>query len=102
MVGRLAGERPAREDVLHADLSVVLRRHIRRLPARQQAALVLRHLENMAYPRIAELMEIDQSTVRVLVRNAREALRQALTRENPEWANTRTSLPRGRANEAEL
>ena len=72
--------------VLKEELSSLLREHIRKLPERQQTALVLRHLENMAYSQIAQLMQIGESTVRVLVRNAREGLRGALSRQNPEWA----------------
>jgi RNA polymerase sigma-70 factor (ECF subfamily) len=82
----LATEAATEHAVQHAELSDALRRLIRRLPERQQVAIVLRHLEEMGYAQIAELMEIGESTVRVLVRNAREALRRALTDENPDWA----------------
>lgn len=81
--GRETGSPEGR--VLQEELSSLLREHIRKLPERQQTALVLRHLEHMAYSQIAQLMQIGESTVRVLVRNAREALRGALSRQNPEW-----------------
>ena len=63
-----------------------LRRLIAELPPRQRAALVLRHLEGMAYDEIADVMEISASTVRVLVRNGREALREAMLAARPGWS----------------
>lgn len=68
------------------ELSGLLGHLIRRLPDRQQAALVLRHLENMSYEAIAEIMQISPSTVRVQVRNGRETLRQMILAEHPDWA----------------
>jgi RNA polymerase sigma-70 factor (ECF subfamily) len=83
---------PAPPDAALADeLNDVLRRLIMRLPRRQQIALVLRHLEGMEYEAIASLMEAAESTVRVLVRNARETLRRWMIAEHPEWA----TAPRG-------
>lgn len=59
----------------------MLRRAIAELPVRQQTALVLRDLEQLSYREAADLMEVSQSTVRVLVRNAREGLRERLMQE---------------------
>jgi RNA polymerase sigma-70 factor (ECF subfamily) len=57
-----------REDVqaLHAALE--------QLPTQQQIAVTLRHLEGMEYVRIAEIMDVAESTVRFHVRQARLAL----------------------------
>ena len=64
----------------------LVRRMIGTLPERQQMALVLRHLEEMSYRQIAETMDISESTARVQVRNAREALRRAILKRDPAWA----------------
>ena len=68
------------------ELGDVLRRLIGTLPERQQTAIVLRHLENMDYRAIGELLGISESTARVHVRNGREALRRAVIQEHPEWS----------------
>ena len=64
---------------------------IKALPERQQTALILRHLEDMSYAEIAEMMQITESTARVQVRNAREALRAAIAEKSPDWAGEPTS-----------
>ena len=51
-----------------------LRAAIEQLPTQQQIAVTLRHLEGMEYPRIAEIMDVAESTVRFHVRQARLAL----------------------------
>ncbi len=48
------------------------------LPDRQRMALTLRHLCGMEYSEVADVMEIRESTARVLVRAARENLRRLL------------------------
>ena len=70
------------------ELSRIVKELIVSLPERQQTALVLRHLEQMDYPAIAAVMQIAESTVRVLVRSAREALRKAILERYPEWAES--------------
>ena len=55
------------------------------LPERQRTAMVLRHLEELDYSEVADVMGIAASTARVLVRNAREGLRQELLRRDPDW-----------------
>lgn len=57
-----------------------VRSAIDRLPERQRTAIILRHLENLGYPEIAELMDVSESTARVQVRNGRENLRRILVR----------------------
>lgn len=61
-----------------ADERARLREAIVSLPDRQRSALVLRDLEQLSYREAADAMQIAESTVRVLVRNARDALREKL------------------------
>jgi RNA polymerase sigma-70 factor (ECF subfamily) len=65
-------------DVLAAladnEMNARMRAAISQLPERQQAAIVLRHLEEMSYVEIAGVLGVTESTVRVQVRNARENL----------------------------
>ena len=100
----MAPEAIARETATHqtpatgwsdAELAQVIRRLIPTLPEKQQTAIVLRHLENLDYAAIGELMGITESTARVHVRNAREALRRQIVNEYPEWA------PPGRESEGQ-
>ena len=69
------------------ELGGILKTLLAELPEKQRTALVLRHLEGMAYRRIAEVMEISESTARVHVRAAREALREMIVKRYPEWAD---------------
>lgn len=75
-------------DLGTTELSRIVRELIASLPERQQTALVLRHLEQMEYPSIAAVMQIAESTVRVHVRAAREALRKAILKRYPQWAES--------------
>lgn len=59
---------------------------IEQLPPQQRVAVTLRHLEGMSYDRIAHILEIAPSTVRVHVRDAREAIREAVMKRYPEFA----------------
>jgi RNA polymerase sigma-70 factor (ECF subfamily) len=70
---------------LAAEQRTALVEAIGRLPEKQQSVLVLRELEQMPYREIAELLEMNESTVRVQARNARESLR-AMLRPDPEEA----------------
>ncbi|NOT02014.1 MAG: RNA polymerase sigma factor [Phycisphaerales bacterium] len=76
---------PADHAAIALERAAVLRRAIDELPPKQRAAVTLRHLEGMEYERIAEIMEIAPATVRVHVRDAREALRVRLVREYSDW-----------------
>lgn len=73
------------------ELSGMVKELIKTLPERQQTALILRHLEDMSYAEIAEMMRITESTARVQVRNARESLREAIAEKSPDWAAEPTS-----------
>jgi RNA polymerase sigma-70 factor, ECF subfamily len=67
------------------ELVALLRTLIDELPDRQRTAIILRHLESMDYQRIAHVMEVSESTVRVHVRAARESLRRMVLERHPEW-----------------
>lgn len=77
-----------------AEMAGHLREQIQRLPEGQQIALVLRHLEELPYAEVAELMGVSESTARVQVRNAREALRAGLAPDAP-VDRSRTAASRG-------
>lgn len=72
--------------VTTTELKELLRQMIARLPERQHAVLVLRHLEGQSYGRIAETLGMSESTARVQARNAREALRRMMLERYPDWA----------------
>jgi len=65
-----------------SEFSESVRTAIDRLPQRQRTALVLRHLEELGYAEIAQLMGVSESTARVQVRNARDNLRRILEKTN--------------------
>lgn len=78
---RLASETEARVEL--SETAATVRSALQSLPQRQQLAIVLRDLEQLEYPAIAEIMEIRESTVRALVRDARDALRARLAASQP-------------------
>lgn len=67
------------EDAAQREQTQRMRLLLERLPERQRIAVVLRHLEELPYEDVAEIMEITQSTARVLVRDGRERLRVLLS-----------------------
>ncbi len=83
--------KPENDTLARGELSGMVKEMITALPERQQTALVLRHLEDMSYAEIAEMMGVAESTARVQVRNAREALRAAIAEKSPDWAAEPTS-----------
>ncbi len=68
-----------------AELGDLMRRLLTNLPEQQRAAMTLRHIERLDYPRIAQVMAISESTVRAHVRAGREALRKMIQTRHPEW-----------------
>ncbi|UCG33628.1 MAG: RNA polymerase sigma factor [Phycisphaerales bacterium] len=66
------------QDAARREETQMLRAAIERLPTQQQIAVTLRHLEGMEYSRIAEIMDVAESTVRFHVRQARLALAASL------------------------
>ncbi len=79
---------PAAAPADASELAEVLRSVIPALPEKQQTAIVLRHLENMDYAAIGEVMGISESTARVHVRNGKESLRRLIAARYPEWARS--------------
>ena len=69
----------------NAELGDLMRRLLTTLPEQQRAAITLRHIERLDYPRIAQVMAISESTVRAHVRAGREALRKLIQTRHPEW-----------------
>lgn len=69
-----------------AEFDALLERLVAALPLQQRTALVLRHFESMSYADIAAIMDVAESTARVHVRTAREALRAAIVEQHPEWS----------------
>ncbi len=69
----------------NAELGDLMRRLLTNLPEQQRAAMTLRHIERLDYPRIAQVMAISESTVRAHVRTGREALRKLIQTRHPEW-----------------
>ena len=55
------------------------------LPRRQQEVMVLRHLQEMSYDEISEVLGISAATARVHARAGREALRDRLLDRHPDW-----------------
>jgi RNA polymerase sigma-70 factor, ECF subfamily len=60
-----------------------VREAIARLPERQQAALVLREMEGLAYEEVAAILDVRAGAARLLVHRAREAVRQTVLRQWP-------------------
>ncbi len=58
--------------------SDALQRALMQLPERQRQAVVLRHLEELSNPQIAEIMEISTEAVESLTARGKRALSQAL------------------------
>ena len=68
--------------------AALVRSAIERLPDQQRMAITLRHLEEMSYDRIAQIMEITPSTARGHVRAGREAMRGAIVRREPDFGRS--------------
>ncbi|MCL7463481.1 RNA polymerase sigma factor [Phaeovulum sp. NW3] len=67
--------RPAVLDVMiEADRAAALQAALDRLPARQRQAVVLRHLEGLSNPEIAEVMDIGVEAVESLTARGKRAL----------------------------
>lgn len=63
----------------------IVRRLLRRLPRRQQEVIILRHLQEMSFGEIADILEISPATARVHAQAGRETLRRLLNEEHPGW-----------------
>ena len=74
-----ASDDPSPPDVLaqHEDERAI-RRALDALPARQRAALILRHFEDLSYRKIADAMDTSVKAVERLLTRARDALQASL------------------------
>lgn len=61
-----------------AELDEAIRRALRTLPDAQREAFLLRHVENLSYEEMAELLGVGISALKMRVMRAREALQLAL------------------------
>ena len=61
---------------------LALRGALAQLPERQRQAVILRHLEGLSNPQIAEVMEIGVEAVESLLARARRTLKQELLDES--------------------
>ncbi|MDW4550360.1 RNA polymerase sigma factor [Defluviimonas sp. D31] len=74
-----ADERPgAVAGLVAQDRAAALEAALMRLPERQRQAVVLRHLEGLANPEIAEIMEVGVEAVESLVARGKRGLTEAL------------------------
>ena len=72
-------------DPTSGELKELVRTLIDQLPPRQREVVVLRHLEDMPFDKIAELLEISTSTARVHAAAGRQRLRELILKRYPEW-----------------
>lgn len=77
--GRASVEIDAAED------KAALRRVLQDLPQRQQEVIVLRHLQEMSYEQVGEVLGIAPATARVHARAGRETVRKLMLQRCPEW-----------------
>lgn len=67
--------------VLRAEIRRALERHVDALPRAYRTVFVLREVEDMSGPEVAELLSLPEATVRTRLFRARTLLRAALARE---------------------
>jgi len=72
------GAAPAVETMIEADRQAALSRALADLPERQREAVVLRHLEGLANPEIAAVMQVGVEAVESLIARGERALAAAL------------------------
>ena len=70
--------------VLGGDNAVVIALACRRLPERQRSAVVLRHIEGLTNPEIAEILQIGVEAVESLTARGKRALTLALAGQRAE------------------
>jgi len=74
-----ASDDPGPPDVLaRQEQEKAIRRALDALPARQRAALILRHFEDLSYQEIADAMDASVKAVERLLARARDALQASL------------------------
>lgn len=75
----VADDRPAALDgLIAADRAAALQAALQALPERQRQAVVLRHIEGLSNPEIADILEIGVEAVESLTARGKRALAQAL------------------------
>lgn len=67
------------------ELKAMVRLLLAELPPRQREVIVLRHLEDLSFDEIGELLAMSPSTARVHAIKGREALRKLVLKRFPEW-----------------
>ncbi|MDE3079766.1 MAG: RNA polymerase sigma factor [Paracoccaceae bacterium] len=72
------GQASAMDGMIEADRSRALQMALDQLPERQRQAVVLRHLEGLSNPEIAEVMDIGVEAVESLTARGKRALAAAL------------------------
>ena len=73
------GSAPALDVMIDADRQAALQSALADLPDRQREAVVLRHIEGLANPQIAEVMQIGVEAVESLIARGKRALTAALS-----------------------
>jgi RNA polymerase sigma-70 factor (ECF subfamily) len=61
------------------EMTWLIKRAIRKLPAEQKEALILREYQNLSYEQISQVLNISLENVKVTIFRAREQLRKDLT-----------------------
>ena len=67
--------------VLRSEIRRALERHVDALPSRFRTVFVMRDIEDMSGPDVADLLGLPEATVRTRLFRARALLRAALARE---------------------
>ena len=78
------GEMAVEEQLMTADRQAALSRALATLPERQRLAVVLRHIEGLQNPEIAQIMEIGTEAVESLVARGKRGLTAALAGQREE------------------
>ncbi len=75
-----SGQPTPEEELVAADRRVQLEVALRGLPAKQRAAFVLRHVEDLSIAEVAKVLEVSESTVKTHLVRATEKLRRTMRR----------------------
>lgn len=73
------GDPGAAERMMEADRAAALEKALAALPERQRQAVILRHLEGLSNPEIAEVMDVGVEAVESLVARGKRGLAAALS-----------------------
>jgi RNA polymerase sigma factor, sigma-70 family len=67
------------------DRQELVREHLSRLPAKYRAVLILRHLQDMTYEEMAEILTVPIGTIKTQLFRARNLLKERLEAFDHEW-----------------